>query len=767
MTLSLSYSAPVIERKTFFLLNDIIDSSEDLDLIARILTVFLNHTLDISSDLTIPSPLIKKVRALQKEYNSLCSSKNNDLSEKQAYIDLEILKWIEKIKGLSPFEKQEFVKERKHEKSIIEQFPSLRFNANGYIKNKNEENIELMRVYFDTQSQKTVTNTVQLIHTLLNKKKDPKGILNVLLDHLGNARFKIAYKQQSMESQYFGVKRSNQLFTPFEYYGSYLEYRNFLYASLKNYVDWENIQPFKISSEKIENGYTSSFNLHLLSPEDLKNYLPVYKYTKIPIPPQAALASMTLEKGGVQCITTQFLLSLENGPPGTSIVIHQDPKYFQLMSKWADECFQKCFEPFETEVELKTNVALLRYLLSQASFYKRGSATISEWIEKSIYEFHGYIFTYQNPIGPSNRRPSGDLDAFTNLTLSQFLANYLLKAKIEKMKIPDIKAVPDNSTEPSVSDDFFLGLKEPNLKEFFKQITPETLETSALVSLKTFCLMNPITISDIKELFAFSKDSPIALRIFSFKNLAIDLLGQVPLSANDLEILLELVSNNYFIQYSIPPVLLKTYLSIESKPSCNDLKSFFKAVIKISPLESEEISFFLSEYLSSEPKPSSNDLKEIFIAVCSASWRDSEIAAPALNAYLSSKPDLSLNDLKEILTDETTQDCIYETAMLVFLKHYLSLKPKPSIDDLKELFINVMFKEECDLLWRFNFIKEYLALEPKPSNADLELIWSQFIDSIGEEDALNLLGFIAEDKLEIPKSILSKIENKASEVRIK
>jgi Avirulence protein len=83
-----------------------------------------------------------------------------------------------------------------------------------------------------------------------------------------------------------------------------------------------------------------------------------------------------------------------------------------------DETLQEIAAVFERAVrsdssvekvnELKDQVALTRYLFAHAMPFARGSAAIGEWLEKTIYQYHGYEIE-RNP------KTMGDLEALTTL----------------------------------------------------------------------------------------------------------------------------------------------------------------------------------------------------------------------------------------------------------------------------------------------------------------------------------------------------------------
>jgi len=66
--------------------------------------------------------------------------------------------------------------------------------------------------------------------------------------------------------------------------------------------------------------------------------------------------------------------------------------------------------------ELKQTVALLIYEWSYATPFLRGSAATDEWLERAIYQYHGFAYEY-------NHEKSTNLEALT-LPLKDFMESY-------------------------------------------------------------------------------------------------------------------------------------------------------------------------------------------------------------------------------------------------------------------------------------------------------------------------------------------------------
>lgn len=92
-------------------------------------------------------------------------------------------------------------------------------------------------------------------------------------------------------------------------------------------------------------------------------------------------------------------------------ILHQDRFLIEGMLQEIAAVFEKavrCDSSIEKVSGLKDQVALIRYLFAHAMPFSRGSAAIGEWLEKTIYQYHGYECE-RNP------ETMGDLEALTTL----------------------------------------------------------------------------------------------------------------------------------------------------------------------------------------------------------------------------------------------------------------------------------------------------------------------------------------------------------------
>lgn len=98
---------------------------------------------------------------------------------------------------------------------------------------------------------------------------------------------------------------------------------------------------------------------------------------------------------------------------------HQDHFLIEPTLKECGNLFKDALDNnYEDITTLKSRVALFRYLFAHCLPYKRGSASVGEWLEAAIYHFHGFT-NFRH-----NQNNSGDLEALSSLMLADFLEVY-------------------------------------------------------------------------------------------------------------------------------------------------------------------------------------------------------------------------------------------------------------------------------------------------------------------------------------------------------
>jgi hypothetical protein len=117
-------------------------------------------------------------------------------------------------------------------------------------------------------------------------------------------------------------------------------------------------------------------------------------------------------------------------------IIHVDQFIIKSILEENAKIFEKIVQWKGSNLSSLTNqVALFQFLFAHAMPFKRGSAAIGEWEEKSVYRYHDFNLTY-NPAKLVN------LEALT-LSLNQFVQDY--DSMITLVPINSIPISPNNS----------------------------------------------------------------------------------------------------------------------------------------------------------------------------------------------------------------------------------------------------------------------------------------------------------------------------------
>lgn len=104
-----------------------------------------------------------------------------------------------------------------------------------------------------------------------------------------------------------------------------------------------------------------------------------------------------------------------------AIILHQDASLIPISLEKISDLFKRAIQwnkSIESTDELIHDVGMFRYLFAHVMPFYRGSATIGEWLESIIYQYHGFTqFSH-------NKEKPADLEALTATNLSQFLSAY-------------------------------------------------------------------------------------------------------------------------------------------------------------------------------------------------------------------------------------------------------------------------------------------------------------------------------------------------------
>ncbi len=105
------------------------------------------------------------------------------------------------------------------------------------------------------------------------------------------------------------------------------------------------------------------------------------------------------------------------------IISHQDTLIVDDMLNEISKVFKKIIEwDRQDKEQLINDMAMFRYLFSHCMPFSRGSAAVAEWLETAIYKYHGFNTSVEGLL---------DLEAFSSLTLSEFLQNYKSHVSLE------------------------------------------------------------------------------------------------------------------------------------------------------------------------------------------------------------------------------------------------------------------------------------------------------------------------------------------------
>lgn len=101
------------------------------------------------------------------------------------------------------------------------------------------------------------------------------------------------------------------------------------------------------------------------------------------------------------------------------MVVHQDRFLIEQTLELAKSFFLKAltWNSSKPKKSLIESVGMVRYLLAHTMPFKRGSATIAEWVEQILYKTHEFSVEFEKPI-------KVDLVALTTFRAEEFMAEY-------------------------------------------------------------------------------------------------------------------------------------------------------------------------------------------------------------------------------------------------------------------------------------------------------------------------------------------------------
>lgn len=429
-----------------------------------------------------------KTEELEQKSESLKNASSNvDNQESIHSIDYE-LKLMRKT--LSILESN--VLSEKERQRIL-QIPQI------YPKLSNEQTLSLQQSYFSAKSEKIIKNAVLLIVQNVKENK-AADLLDLLFSTLGAERLQIALDQNYSDALDFGKIRSENTYTPF--HSRYIEYASIFYSFF---------------SPLLNSILDSKKDTSLIQIDELQGYTLSCLILK---PDCNFQATIELKKGEAIIQMTNYRLERE-----TLIFNHSPIESLGQIKASTNEYLQKCLDFSLTQEQLKINVGMLRYFLAQGTFFHRGSAAIAEWIEKALYEYHGYKSSYHYLGDDSPGHPTADLDAFAYLSLKSYIEAYLSKIHLSP-------------------------LLDTSLSSFFKGRDLKSIPIASLLGeLKKYIFLSPLKASDLIPILVDLEDCncPISYEEAILEFLCTEYFNQIPIpSGIELEALFR---SNEFSQF--------------------------------------------------------------------------------------------------------------------------------------------------------------------------------------------------------------------------
>jgi hypothetical protein len=398
---------------------------------------------------TLSRGLISNFKELIK--NHIVFATTIDGEKKYFSIKTELLK-ITQItnKALEIIQKTKGAENRfKAWRNEISPAPSLSPDIRSYC--AKGQDLESQRIY-STTTDTIIAELVQILNSSENSK------YQTIMNTAAIARQDLAKAQNSPNSIDFGHKKDpkeysylvaaiTRLAGPYQEYGQYL--KKVVEEAIKDKTSSELQEGIVINDKKHAN-LNSSVTIRRRFAENILDYN-IYPNNRLQYAIEdyqafdAFIVSVTLNSS-IEASHYVLRMPIEDASVRSKmknagfkllkkdtypIIIHTQPQKFKRLEFIIEEQFNRCLVKENDPTKLKENMAILRYLFSQATFYNRGSAAIAEWVEKAIYKYHGYEFEYKYPENEGvEGKPSGDLDAFTSLTLTDYINTYVKKANL-------------------------------------------------------------------------------------------------------------------------------------------------------------------------------------------------------------------------------------------------------------------------------------------------------------------------------------------------
>lgn len=267
-----------------------------------------------------------------------------------------------------------------------------------------QKNIELPQTYFQDQTGLIAVEIVGRIRGAVARNEVISEFIP-LLEDLGRKRRDLAETQESRYKERFGrlrvadediIQITSSWDTPLcEQYTDYgMKIKHVLNELMKEVIDSDSKRV--IESTEV-NGFTTRSTIRKMKSNGY------------------SLDIKLIHEGKEDSLSGLSMLKYNSFIPTFShSTLDQLPSIKALLA----DIFKACLDS-DSLTSLQKNIAIFRYLFAHACPYERGSAAVSEWIEKAIYLYKGYEVQY-----PEGYRI--DLEAMTSLDLSEFVKDYML-----------------------------------------------------------------------------------------------------------------------------------------------------------------------------------------------------------------------------------------------------------------------------------------------------------------------------------------------------
>lgn len=328
------------------------------------------------------------------------------------------------------------------------------------------------------QTQEIVHQTAQAIGQAVTDKRDLTKFFHIVLADLGKKRHALAVEHGTEKSNAFGSRRDRCFYkSPIDYttigksYGNYSQkvldvFKKYLPTSGNKTEIFEEGALYEFSSFPdspeqfpspftVENGrriyeicsltfpekkrWLSDFvdnnhHMNLLrskSPHDYAQILVTYNLFRMKVGFKSTgshwkrFSTKQEIQGQLRPLSECIVYSVSGQAKPMVQIIHTSAHHIEPILETVSHLFKQAIEwNGESREELFLTMASIQYKLAHAMPFKRGSAAILEWIEMSIYCYHGFHLKY-------NKDYLVNLEALIS-PFNEFVKNYPMMIELSK-----------------------------------------------------------------------------------------------------------------------------------------------------------------------------------------------------------------------------------------------------------------------------------------------------------------------------------------------